>query len=181
MFRSALALLAVLSPSVHASYDWAFGNSSVWLASTAYCSPDSYLTRTYKGYAAGFVPTYHIEVLKDATQGFIGYMPSQSTIYVSFRGSEQIQNWIDNLNAILTSYPLCSGCEVHQGFYNAHTAAFPAVLSEVKRLKSQFPSYGVVVTGHSLGAALATLTALDLMSNGISGVRAIHFGSPRVG
>ena len=40
----------------------------------------------------------------------------------------------------------------------------------------------VVVTGHSLGAALATLTALELITKSVSKeVHTIHFGSPRLG
>lgn len=30
--------------------------------------------------------------------GYIGYSPSRNTIIVSFRGSQNIQNWIENLN-----------------------------------------------------------------------------------
>lgn len=108
-------------------------------------------------------------------------MSSQSLIYVAFRGSETIQNWVDNLDAVLTNYPSCDGCEVHKGFYQVEQAAYPQVLAAVQTLKEQFPSYGVIVTGHSLGAAIATLTALELMASGVGKVNAIHFGSPRVG
>lgn len=85
------------------------------------------------------------------TIGYIGYTTSQSTIYVAFRGSESIQNWIDNLDAVLTTYSACSGCEVHKGFYGAEQDCISDVVSQVKSLKSRFPSYKVIVTGHSLG------------------------------
>lgn len=164
-----------------AGYDWAKGNTSVWLSSIAYCPTDTYLTRSYVGAATGFVPTAHIQVEKDTTEGFVGYMPSQSLIYVSFRGSETIQNWLDNLDAVLTDYPLCEGCEVHKGFNKVEQAAFPQVLEAVQSLRDQFPSYGIIITGHSLGAAIATLTTLDLMAHGFEDVTTFHFGSPRVG
>jgi predicted lipase len=115
------------------------------------------------------------------TNGYIGYTPSQSTIYVAFRGSESIKNWVDNLDAILTSYPLCNKCEVHKGFYSAEQDSLTNVLSVVKDLKSKYPSYSVLVTGHSLGAALATLTILDMQKAGISPLRLFNFGSPRIG
>jgi hypothetical protein len=139
------------------------------------------LIPTYLGAAAGFVPTAHIQVEKDTTEGFVGYMSSQSLIYVSFRGSETIQNWLDNLDAILTDYPACDGCEVHKGFSKVEQAAFPQVLDAVQILREQFPSYGIIVTGHSLGAAIATLTSLHLMEYGLPNVNTFHFGSPRVG
>lgn len=162
-------------------YNWDLGNTSVWLSSTAYCPPDTYLTRSYVGAASGFVATSHIQVEKDTTEGFVGYMSSQNLIYVSFRGSETIQNWIDNLDVKLIDYDKCSGCQVHKGFHDAQQAAYSQVLSAVQDLKNQFPSYGIIVTGHSLGAALATLTALDLMDANVGTVNSFHFGSPRVG
>ncbi|RYH21146.1 lipase family protein [archaeon] len=102
-------------------------------------------------------------------------------MFVAYRGSTSISDWVNNLDAILTSYPKCSGCEVHKGFYVAEQSVISAVISNVKSLKQQFPSYSVVVTGHSLGAAMATLTTLDLMDAGVSPIRMFHFGSPRVG
>ena len=180
MMYLSFLLAAVPLVTAHA-YDWNIGNTSVWLSSTAYCPPETYLSRTYFGAAKGFVPTAHIQVDKDTTEGFVGYMSSQSLIYVSFRGSETIQNWVDNLDVRQTEYPKCDGCEVHEGFYRTEQTAFPQVLAAVQALKEQFPSYTVVVTGHSLGAALATLTAFDLMEAGVGSVTSFHFGSPRVG
>jgi pimeloyl-ACP methyl ester carboxylesterase len=176
-----LCTLLALLPLASAGYDMVRGNSSVWLSSIAYCPPETYLTRAYVGAATGFVPTAHIQWAKDTTEGFVGYMKSQSLIYIAFRGSETIQNWVDNLDVLTTGYPACDSCEVHKGFNDVERAAFPQVLAAVQSLRAQFPSYGIVVTGHSLGAAIATLTALDLMQNGFSDVSTIHFGSPRVG
>ena len=81
-------------------------------------------------------------------------MPSQSTIYVVFRGSTSKKDWLNNLNAILTDYPRCSKCEVHKGFYKAQQSVISYVTNSVKTLKQKYPSYSVVVTGHSLGELL---------------------------
>ncbi|RYG70456.1 lipase family protein [archaeon] len=115
-------------------------------------------------------------------QGFVGYLPTKESIFVVFRGSTSIGDWLNNLDALLTDYPLCRDCRVHKGFYLAQQSAMSLVRSAVQTLKQQFPSYRVVVTGHSLGAALATLTALQLHAEGPEEtVRLFHFGSPRVG
>jgi hypothetical protein len=50
----------------------------------------------------------------------------------------------------------------------------------VKRLLGLYPTYTVKSTGHSLGAALALLTAMDLKNNGIPTL-VYNFGQPRVG
>jgi len=163
------------------AFDWSMGNTSVWLSAGAYCETNTYMTRAYKGPSAGFVPTYVLDDKDTNTQGYVGYKSSDSTIFVVYRGSTDIGDWVNNLNAILTDYPKCSGCSVHKGFYNAEQGIISKMLTEVKSLKAKFPSYTVVVTGHSLGAAVATLTALDFLDAGITPLRMFHFGSPRVG
>jgi predicted lipase len=57
---------------------------------------------------------------------------------------------------------------------------FSAVLNEVNRLRALYPTYTVKATGHSLGAALALLTAMDLKNKGIPTL-VYNFGQPRVG
>ena len=54
------------------------------------------------------------------------------------------------------------------------------MLKEVQRLKGIHTSAAVKVTGHSLGAAMALLTGLDLIHSGIP-TQMINFGQPRVG
>ena len=186
MFFQAIAsfgmfLTAVTAGNLKGSFDMVSGNLAITHSQNAYCgTPDTYTTREYTGTLEGFTPVYHIDSSHD-TQGYVGYTSSQSTIYVVFRGSESIKNWISNIDVITTSYPLCDGCHVHKGFYNAQQGAIGDVISQVKALKEQFPSYSVMVTGHSLGAALATLTAADLQNSGIGPIRMYNFGSPRVG
>lgn len=43
-----------------------------------------------------------------------------------------------------------------------------------------YPTYSVKTTGHSLGGALAQMTAMMLIHNGIP-TTMINFGQPRVG
>jgi predicted lipase len=143
---------------------------------------DTYLTRTWKGPTSGFKATKVIYDKKTDTNGYIGYHPSTSAIYVVFRGTQTLQNWITDLKFAKADYPYprCSGCEVHKGFYQAEQAVINDVLAEVKRLRGLYPSYQVVVTGHSLGAALAQLTVVDLQAAGYP-VVSYHIGCPRVG
>lgn len=100
-----------------------------------------------------------------------------------FRGSESIRNWITNLSADKTPYttfPACANCQVHSGFYSATKSVYPDVLNEVKRLRALYPTYAIKTTGHSLGGALAQLTAMELLNSGYA-VSMINFGQPRVG
>lgn len=56
------------------------------------------------------------------TEGFVGYLPSDSSIYVVFRGSSNIENWMTNMDISKTEYDgynCGTGGEVHRGFYRA--------------------------------------------------------------
>jgi predicted lipase len=164
------------------SYDLSLVNTSLWLASSAYCSPDTYLSRKYPGYAAEFVATHRVQVPADTTEGVVGYVPRLNAIFIAFRGSETLENWIDDLSFGFVDYPFCEACEVHTGFYSAHQAAMQQVTDAVVDILKQKPFLRrIVVTGHSLGGALATLTALDLKSANFGTVYTITFGSPRIG
>jgi hypothetical protein len=55
------------------------------------------------------------------------------------------------------------------------------VLASVTSLCSQFPSFPIFTTGHSLGGALAVLSALALREAGIENVNVVTFGQPRLG
>lgn len=181
-FLAALAAVGVVTASsVNGTAD-AASERAVWLCSATYCDPSTYLTREFTGPTAGFVATYSIHDDKSDTTGYIGYLPSASTIYVVFRGSSSIRNWISDLNAFktaYTTYPDCN-CEVHKGFFDAEQKVAATVVAEVQKLKSRFPGYSVTVTGHSLGAALSHLMAMDVYKAGIS-CDVINFGMPRVG
>ena len=155
---------------------------SLYLSCDAFCDPAGYLgTHNYNGLLQGFNATMTIHEKKYDTYGFVGYLPSDTSIYVAYRGSEGWQNWMADLETTKVTYPYCSGCEVHKGFYEALMGDFDNVEKEVRRLKSLFPSYAVKTTGHSLGAALAQLASTELVSRGITVKYAYTFGQPRTG
>eukprot|EP01039_Chlorochromonas_danica_P000230 gene231-248_t len=176
---------AAFAPEFNATltgYDNNQAQISLWLSAAAYCGKDNYASHVFKGPTSGFVYTATISDTSDDTQGYVGYLPSDKSIYVVYRGSQSIRNWVTNLDAwktTYTSYPECN-CEVHKGFYEAEQAVISKVISAVKSLRTKYPSYAVKVTGHSLGAALAQLTSMDLLKAGYSN-SVYNFGQPRVG
>lgn len=91
-------------------------------------------------------------------EGYIGYLPSDSSIYVVFRGTDSLRNLIMDGDATSSDYevvPECSGCKVHSGFYKAANVVWGHLYQEVTRLQALHPDYQLKVTGHSMGAALA--------------------------
>lgn len=72
---------------------------------------------------------------------------------------------------------------MHQGFANEQAKTAQTILAAVLALLSEHSASSVVVTGHSLGAALALLDSVYLPLHVPAGtrVRAITYGMPRVG
>eukprot|EP01038_Epipyxis_sp_PR26KG_P010629 gene10629-14272_t len=163
-------------------FDYQQAEIALWLSIAAYCGLDSYMIHNFKGPTTGFVVTKLISDVLSDTEGFIGYLPSNRMIYVVYRGSESARNWWTNLDVIKTnyvSYPECK-CQVHAGFYASEQKVIQLVLSEVQRLQASLTGYEVMCTGHSLGAAMAQLTAMDLLKAGVLN-SVYNFGQPRVG
>jgi hypothetical protein len=166
-----------------AAFDRNQADISVWLSAAASCGKENIKAHTFKGPTTGFVVTDTIADIPNDTEGYIGYLPSDKSIYVVYRGSHSIRNWIANIDARkvnYTSFPECN-CQVHKGFYEAEQNIIDRVIREVKRLKVSNPTYTVKVTGHSLGAALAQLTSMDLMKAGLTVKNVYNFGQPRTG
>lgn len=72
---------------------------------------------------------------------------------------------------------------VHQGFLASYLSAQEIVRSTVESLRQEHPGAPVIVTGHSLGAALAILCATDLKTRwkGDIQLHLVSFEAPRVG
>ncbi|KAI2790440.1 Lipase [Penicillium oxalicum] len=112
--------------------------------------------------------------------GFLAADTTQQQIILSFRGSRTTSNWIANLDTELTSSTLCSGCEVHQGFWLDYQTVAATLKAQIDAALNTYPGYSLVVTGHSLGGALAMLAGLDLNSQGYAPT-IYTYGQPRVG
>jgi Lipase (class 3) len=95
---------------------------------------------------------------------------SQNTTIVAFRGTEQkVGDFATDLDALKVDWP--QGGQVHAGFAHALAVARPTLDGWLKG--AQAPVY---FTGHSLGAALATLAATLYPTAAL-----YTFGSPLVG
>jgi hypothetical protein len=154
----------------------------------AYCSAPSLTawncTPCQQPEIAGFTVSRVVFGTKSQTQAFVG--SDADDIVVSFRGTDNLENWIKDLDfPKTTSYPKCPTCKVHAGFWGAWLELQTDVLAEVEQLARRMPLAKIFVTGHSLGAALAALCAAELGASShslgfpIEGV--YTYGQPRVG
>ncbi|KAL2229792.1 UNVERIFIED_CONTAM: Lipase A [Sesamum indicum] len=126
--------------------------------------------------------------VKRCLQGFVGVATDLNAIVIAFRGTQErsIQNWVEDLywKQLDIDYPGVDGAMVHHGFYTAYhnTSVRPGVLRAVRKVKNLYGDIKIMVTGHSMGGAMAALCGLDLrLSLGEQNVQVMTFGQPRIG
>ncbi|KAH7667094.1 Phospholipase A(1) protein [Dioscorea alata] len=144
----------------------------------------------------------YIAVSSDATTALLG----RRDIVIAWRGTVTKLEWVADLMSLLCPVsPKGIPCpdpsvEVESGFIDLYTdkdtscrfckySAREQVLAEVKKLIDHYAvkngeEVSISVTGHSLGSALATLSAYDLVETGVSGGKTVcvfSFSGPRVG
>ena len=105
------------------------------------------------------------------TQCFIA--STKKAVIISFRGTESVGDWLLNLRVLTTSRPYG---KVHTGFLRGFEFVQMQLESELAKLSDR----RILITGHSLGGALATVAAAQWEGQfDISGV--YTFGQPGVG
>jgi len=112
----------------------------------------------------------------------------QHYIVAAFRGTDELADWFDNVNALSTDGPFG---RVHRGFQAALLDVWPAMRDQYREYRrpsretaaraTSRPQLPLWITGHSLGGALATLAAAQLIQADEPFYGAYTFGSPRVG
>ncbi|KAA3485315.1 lipase-like [Gossypium australe] len=119
---------------------------------------------------------------------FVGVAKDLNAVVIAFRGTQEhsIQNWVEDLfwKQLDLNYPGMPDAMVHHGFYTAYhnTTIRHGILHAVKEAKEFYGDLDIMVTGHSMGGAMASFCALDLVVNHeAKSVQVITFGQPRIG
>ncbi|BCG59751.1 lipase [Paenibacillus sp. URB8-2] len=110
--------------------------------------------------------------------GFIIESPQE--IIIAFRGTSSTSDWISDIIASQKRFKyIKQDCLTHRGFTDIYSSARDELFSALTGLS---PAKTLYITGHSLGAALATLCAIDIAANTAHHSPILFtFGSPRVG
>ncbi len=95
---------------------------------------------------------------------------------IAFRGTDDRADWHTNLNILFRTMPWGG---VHRGFHDAAMLFWPDIDRHVRRAKNA--GQRVWLAGHSLGGALATITAAKALCNDPTLVEGLcTFGQPVV-
>jgi len=174
------AATIALAPVIHPSYALARAYWLAEFADHAYETNPTLLTTWLQ--QQGFTLKQSFNDAKTDTQGFLAIAGNIAVL--AFRGTEKkFKDWQEDANAVQIADPaqLIPGA-LHKGFFTAFNSVATAVDQELDALKASGAT--LHVTGHSLGAALATLAALHCEGRSTSSgiVTSVHtYGSPRVG
>lgn len=128
-------------------------------------------------------PHIRLTVIDDKASDVQCYIRQRGgLLYITFRGSNSKRDWKTNLAFSKMGIPYGnhrSKIRVHKGFITAYKS--PGVRGVLHQMMTPH-IYKIRVTGHSLGAALATLCAVDLQYNFPDrSFEVMLFGAPRVG
>ena len=110
---------------------------------------------------------------KSSAQGMVA--SHEKYIAVVFRGTDEMADWLDNINAFSTKVLFGA---FHRGFYQSVQDIWAPMDDEIKRLQG-IEKRPVWFTGHSLGGAMAAIAAAMFVHEDrpFSGV--YTFGQPR--
>ena len=115
--------------------------------------------------------------------GLMGRNPTSRTAFVSFRGTADVEEWVADVDAVADDYrPIAGFGQVHAGFQDVYELVRKSISANLATAAAGCDQ--ILITGHSLGAALAVLAAPDIFRNMPPNTiepRLITFAGPRVG
>ena len=124
------------------------------------------------GSEAGFVDI--VAASQNSAQGML--VEHKDYFCLAFRGTDEINDWIDNINAIAVSQLFGS---FHRGFWNSVQDIWELLYGQYKLKIQEGNRRPLFITGHSLGGAMATIAAAILAHRDVPFTACYTFGQPR--
>ncbi|KAI0695600.1 Alpha/Beta hydrolase protein [Cytidiella melzeri] len=119
----------------------------------------------------------------------IAYRPALKQLVVAFSGTSNMKQSLYDVRLRRLKHPAGRGCGVHSGFWRIYKGVRSRVLEGIKEGVNKYDVKELAITGHSLGGAISSLLALDLLTandvprtllDGVT-LKLFGFGSPRAG
>ena len=111
------------------------------------------------------------------TFGFVARRTDTGDVYVVFRGTQTLGDWLANVDFAQIDQQHDWG-KTERGFSDVYGGSAPAIIGALRNPGN--PAH-VFVTGHSLGGSLATLCAADVRARLNAATTLYAFASPRTG
>ncbi|KAM0805935.1 Lip3 precursor [Usnea florida] len=161
-------------------------------AAASYCEADIDVSNggTKVTCAAGNCPlvqadavTTVYEFQNSGVTGVTGYLAVDHTLgltVLAFRGTHTIRNWAADFDAVLVPTDICSECFCHQGFYDSWRDSRTGILAALANTTTTYPTNQLIITGHSLGGAIATIAAAEIRKSTAHPADLYTYGAPRI-
>jgi hypothetical protein len=177
-----------------AKFDDNAANETIFFAAAAYCmfwqqTPDWFNESTCLACVNASRSVSNLLTMRSPNDifGFSVVDHARKQIVFSFKGTDpwDFWNWLVNLNTLRMGYPPLPQALVHRGFYQAYASITPNVTSIMSNDLAPFANYDILVTGHSLGCALAIFAFVEILEQNLAPPNAhvtmYGYGCPRVG
>lgn len=119
----------------------------------------------------------------DLGTGYIAVDHHHKVINMAFRGSSTRWDWLHDFLITPTQYipfsfdkyeeqvelgniPPCNNCKLHSGFSLFLSSLQESFLKTLEATYEEYPDYNFVISGHSLGAAVAILCGIEVKIRG---------------
>ncbi len=157
-------------------------NNAYWMAKLAKLAyirkskddetPDEVkILNTLKSEDSDFISVFGIN--NNSAQGII--VEHTNYLAIAFRGTDEIADWLDNLNAFSLDRFFGS---FHRGFFASFEDVWQPLFSEYMRLRA-IKKRPLFLSGHSLGGAMASIAAAQLIHEDLPFSSVYTFGQPR--
>jgi hypothetical protein len=122
--------------------------------------------------------------------GLVGQNTATGDAVIAIRGTEGIFEWVQDARFLLVPCPFLAGAgstedgftSMYRSFAIKATPGAPSLVASLVGLAWKAPVRSLTICGHSLGGALVTLLALDVVANTTFTDPAVYtYASPRTG
>jgi len=170
--------------TIQCNYDEFLSKLSLNISQSTYCLNEESPNQTW-GCITCTENNIYIKLLSQYNELVVfGYNTDYEQIFIGFRGSSNIPNWINNIKFTQIQPYNNTNISVEKGFYNIFKNLKNEVIDILDNIKLKYKTDKLLITGHSLGGALSTLLAFELLyvqNYNANNINLITFGSPRVG
>ncbi|KAJ9049993.1 hypothetical protein DSO57_1018721 [Entomophthora muscae] len=153
-------------------------------ASIAYCDAQERISNVRNVRNLRPAARLHAEINVDDFQALVYFNPRDKEIVTAFRGAYGVFQFLFASSQEKVGYPGVPSATVTKSGWVAAMAIRDSVVTSLRELKSRYPGYRLILTGHSLGGVLATLMA-PIVSQELScapeTIRVITYNQLRVG
>ena len=135
---------------------------------SALCSSYAYqnestIREILKGYNSPMQFDKFFQDKSTSTEAFIAINHDESKVILAFRGSQELRDYKTCANIKLVPFTGGQG-KVSSGFLKAWNNVKDQILLRLGQIITDPSKYTLVITGHSLGGAIATIASVDIFN-----------------